>query len=142
MGVLDDKVAIVTGAASGIGRASAMRLAAEGASVAIGDINGDGAEVVAHEIEANGGSAIAVRVDVAEETHVENLIATAVQRWGRLDILHNNAAEAGHVTTGSDLDVLTIDVATWDRIMAVNVRGAMLGCSPRCSRRRAAPDRC
>jgi NAD(P)-dependent dehydrogenase (short-subunit alcohol dehydrogenase family) len=128
VGVLDSRVGIVTGAASGIGRATAIRLATEGASVVVADINGEGAALVSVEITDAGGAAIAFQVDVADEEQVEGMVAAAVGRWGRLDILHNNAAEAGHVTTGGDLDILTIDVATWDRIMAVNVRGAMLGC--------------
>jgi NAD(P)-dependent dehydrogenase (short-subunit alcohol dehydrogenase family) len=126
--VLDSRVGIVTGAASGIGRATAIRLAAEGAAIVVADVNGEGAAFVAREIVDTGGAAIPFQVDVADEAQVEAMVAAAVDRYGRLDILHNNAAEAGHVTTGGDLDILTIDVATWDRIMAVNVRGAMLGC--------------
>ena len=128
MGVLDGKVGIVTGAASGIGRATAIRLAAEGAAIVVADVNGEGAALVAGEIAGIGGAAMPFEVDVAEERQVADMVAAAVDRWRRLDILHNNAAEAGHVTTGGDLDIVTIDVATWDRIMAVNVRGAMLSC--------------
>ena len=125
---LRDKVAIVTGSASGIGRGTALRLAREGAAVAVADVDASGASRVAEEIASAGGRAVAVTVDVAEEASVAGMIAATLEAFGRLDILHNNAAAMGGQNPGMDHDILELDVATWDRAMAVNLRGVMLGC--------------
>ena len=84
MGRVEGKVAIVTGAASGIGRATALLLAREGARVVIADRDGAGAERVAHEVESAGGQAQAARVDISEESEVEAMVAAAVARFGAL----------------------------------------------------------
>ncbi|MBJ21508.1 MAG: SDR family oxidoreductase [bacterium] len=125
---LTDRSAIVTGAASGIGRASALRLAAEGASVAIGDIDEAGAKTVVAEIEAAGGRAIAHRMDVSSESEFQSLIETTLERFGRLDILHNNAAALGHASIGGDNGIESLDVDVWDRTLAINTRSVMIGC--------------
>jgi NAD(P)-dependent dehydrogenase (short-subunit alcohol dehydrogenase family) len=125
---LKDRVAIVTGSASGIGRSTALLLASEGASVVVADLDGPGAEKVVAEIEAAGGTALARVVDVSREDAVREMIATAVDTWGGLDILHNNAAALGPASPGRDMDVASMDVEVWDRTMAVNLRGVMLGC--------------
>ena len=125
---LKDKVAIVTGSASGIGRSTALLLASEGASVVVADLDGPGAEKVVAEIEAAGGKALARVVDVSREDAVREMIAAAVDTWGGLDILHNNAAALGPASPGRDMDVASMDVEIWDRTMAVNLRGVMLGC--------------
>jgi NAD(P)-dependent dehydrogenase (short-subunit alcohol dehydrogenase family) len=125
---LDGRVAIITGAASGIGRGSALRLAAEGAAIAIGDIDEDGAQSVVGEIEEAGGRGLARRTDVSDESAFQDLIAATVQKFGRLDILHNNAAALGKASIGGDLDITSLDVDTWDRTMAINARSVMIGC--------------
>lgn len=125
---LSDRVAIVTGAASGIGRACALRLAAEGAAVVIGDVDEAGATAVVDEIEKAGGRGLARRTDVSDEAAFRSLIAAAIEAFGRLDILHNNAAALGRTGIGGDMDITSLAVDTWDRTMAVNARSVMIGC--------------
>lgn len=126
MGSLAGRAAIVTGAGSGIGRATALRLAAEGASVLVADINLAGAEETVSLVRAAGGTAVAQQADVAEEASVEAMVDAAMAAFGRLDGLHNNAANVFVVP--QDTDVVNMDVAVWDASMATNVRGPMLGC--------------
>jgi NAD(P)-dependent dehydrogenase (short-subunit alcohol dehydrogenase family) len=123
---LAGKVAIVTGSARGIGAACAMELARRGASVVVADIDGDGAVAHAGRIEGDGGTALGVQADVSYESSVVEMIYAAISAFGRLDILHNNAA-ATHKSV-EDRDVTTMDVEVWDVTMAVNLRGAFLGC--------------
>ena len=124
MGRLDDKIAIVTGAASGIGAATARRVAAEGAHTVVADLNLDGAKAVTEEIRAAGGSATAVPVDLGDIDSVRAMVATAVDTYGGLDVLHNNAA-ATHLAARKDLAVLEADPAVWDDTMRINLRGTM-----------------
>lgn len=128
MGRLEGKVGIVTGAASGIGRATAQALAREGARVVVADLHGDGAAQVAEEIASDGGHAIAQPVDVSNEAEIAEMVKAAVDTFGGLDILHNNAAAIGRAGAGQDTDITSQDVDVWDRTMAVNLRGVMLGC--------------
>lgn len=128
MNRLNDKAAIVTGAASGIGRVSAMALAQAGARVAVADIDAAGAETVAAEIVAAGGDARAVTVDLSQEDSVRAMVEAAVGAFGTVDILHNNAALTAPDVISRDMDIVNMDTAIWDRVMAVNLRGAMLGC--------------
>jgi NAD(P)-dependent dehydrogenase (short-subunit alcohol dehydrogenase family) len=125
---LADKVGIVTGSAAGIGRATALALAREGASVVVADRDEAGAEETAGQIAAAGGRAFAHVLDVAEEDEVRGLVERTVATYGGLDVLHNNAAAIGGASPGVDVDVANVDVEVWDRTMAVNLRGVMLGC--------------
>jgi NAD(P)-dependent dehydrogenase (short-subunit alcohol dehydrogenase family) len=115
-----DRVTIVTGAGSGIGRETARRLAAEGAMVVVADRDGDGAEAVADEISAGGGTAIATRTDVSVAADVAAMAAAARAAFGPVDLLVNNAA------IGQGDDVLAIDEATWDEELAVDLKAAFL----------------
>jgi pyridoxal 4-dehydrogenase len=114
---LQDRVAIVTGGAQGIGRAIAEKLAAEGASVVVADVNGDGAVAAG---EAVGG--LGLGTDVSDPGQVTSLIEQTVERYGKLDVLVNNAAIVPF-TAWDD-----IDFAEWRRIMAVNLDGTFLMC--------------
>jgi NAD(P)-dependent dehydrogenase (short-subunit alcohol dehydrogenase family) len=122
----DGKVAVVTGGGSGIGRATALRLASEGAAVGVADLAMDAATTVAHEIVEAGGNALAIEVDVSDPRAVEAMVATALDALGGLDVLHNNAAAIN--LNMVDQDVVTMDLDTWDRVLAVNLTGPMLGC--------------
>lgn len=128
MTTLTDRIAIVTGAGSGIGRASALLLAERGAAVAVADMAGDRAEAVAAEIRAAGGRALAVTVDVASEEQIVAMIEATVAEFGGIDILHNNAADVSQDTYYRDNSVTGMDLALWNHVMAVNLGGAMLGC--------------
>jgi NAD(P)-dependent dehydrogenase (short-subunit alcohol dehydrogenase family) len=120
------RVALVTGGGSGIGRAVALRLAAEGASVAVADIRPDtAAETVAL---LDGRPGLALTADVSSEVDVIAMVADTLAAFGRLDVLHNNAAVLSRKVYGRDLDLTEMDVEVWDRTMAVNLRGTMLGC--------------
>ena len=121
-----NKVAIVTGGGSGIGAATATRLAAEGAAVIVADIDQDAAERVAGAIDADGGTARAQVVDVSDPGAVERMVSATVDAFGGLDVLHNNAAAIS--LNGLDQDVVTMDLDTWARVLAVNLTGPMLGC--------------
>ena len=125
---LQDRVAIVTGAASGIGRATAFALANAGAAVIVADLNGDGADQVADGIRDRGGAARGVSVDVADESSIMAMVAAAITHFGGLDILHNNAAASNAAVVGRDLAIEDLEVEVWDATMAVNLRGPMLGC--------------
>lgn len=115
---LDEKVALVTGGASGIGLATARRLAAEGATVAVLDIDGEAAERAAAEL---GGEASAVQADVSSEEEVARAFAAVRERHVRIDALHNNAG-----IEGEPAPLAESDVAQLDRLYAVNVRGVYL----------------
>jgi NAD(P)-dependent dehydrogenase (short-subunit alcohol dehydrogenase family) len=127
-GRVTGKVAVVTGAASGIGRASVELLAQEGASVVVADIDGDKAEEVASAIEHSGGRARAVAVDVSDPAQVHRLMDTAVTELGGLDIVHNNAILSGAAAVGSDRPVADLDLDAWRRTLSVSLDGHLLGC--------------
>src|SRR3990172_5965411 len=119
---LKDKVSIITGAASGIGKATALVFGREGAKVMCADVNADGAEAVARQIADTGGEAASIKVDVAKEAEVQEMVAQTVARWGRLDVLYNNAG------IGFGMPVTQVPESEWDRLMDINLKGVFLGC--------------
>ncbi|HWQ60960.1 MAG TPA: 3-oxoacyl-ACP reductase family protein [Negativicutes bacterium] len=120
--MLKDKVAIVTGAGRGIGKAIAVALAEHGADIVVNDVNPDNARLVAEEIVAKGRRAIAVTADVTDEARVQAMVADGISRLGAIDILVNNA---GIVLAGP---LTGIAVADWDKVMAVNLKGVFICC--------------
>ncbi len=119
---LKEKVSIVTGAASGIGRATALLFGQEDAKVMCADVNGDGGERVARQIADTGGEAASLTVDVAQEEDIQRMVRETVERWGRLDILFNNAG------IGFGLPVTQVPEEDWDRLIDINLKGVFLGC--------------
>ncbi len=119
---LKDKVALITGAASGIGRATALLFGQEDAKVMCADVNGDGGERVARQIIDTGGEAASLTVDVAREEDVQRMVRETVERWGRLDILFNNAG------IGFGLPVTQVSEEDWDRLIDINLKGVFLAC--------------
>jgi NAD(P)-dependent dehydrogenase (short-subunit alcohol dehydrogenase family) len=117
---LKGKVAVVTGAASGMGKAIAKLFAQEGASVIVTDLNLEGAEAVVSEITAKGGSATAIKSNVAIEADVNNVIETAVSKYGTVDIMVNNAGIMDNFSAAADV---TDDL--WEKVFAVNTTGTM-----------------
>jgi NAD(P)-dependent dehydrogenase (short-subunit alcohol dehydrogenase family) len=122
------KVALVTGAASGIGRASAEALAREGARVAILDIDAEGGRAVRDTIVEAGGEALAVEADLTLEAEIEAAIETTVAAFGALHVLHNNAAITSGDHQRRDGNLLELESEVWDATLAVDLRGAMLAC--------------
>jgi NAD(P)-dependent dehydrogenase (short-subunit alcohol dehydrogenase family) len=124
MARLDGKVAVITGAGSGIGRVAASLFAAEGARVVVADVVADHAAATVAEIVDAGGSAQAVTVDVSDEAQVAAMVAAAVSTYGGLHVLFNNAG----IFPDDDGGILDTPPETWQRVMDVNLKGVWLGC--------------
>lgn len=122
MGRLDGKVAVITGAASGMGRTTAIRFAGEGAAVVVADLNVDGGERTVRDCRENGGRAVFQKADVSAEAEVKAMIDRAIREFGGLDITYNNAGLGGAVGPLED-----ITVENWDKSQAVLLRGVFLG---------------
>lgn len=121
---LENRVALITGAAGGIGRASALLFATEGAAVVCTDIDEAGGAETVEQVEARGGQAVFQRADVASAADCEASVVLAERRFGKLDIVFNNAG----IMDPADDDALATEEQVFDRTMAVNVKGVFFGC--------------
>jgi NAD(P)-dependent dehydrogenase (short-subunit alcohol dehydrogenase family) len=121
---LEGKVALITGAGSGIGRETALLFASEGAKIVVAELNEAAAAKTVKDIQGAGGKAVAVRADVSRGADAKAMVETAEKAFGRLDVLMNNAG-ISHIDDNGAVDT---DEAVWDLTMAVNVRGVFLGC--------------
>jgi len=121
---LQDKVAIITGAGGGMGRVASQIFAKEGAEIVVAEFSEAAGRETVRLVEEAGGTATFVRVDVSKEADAKAMIDHAVATYGRVDVLYNNAG----IMPEADHSVIDTDVAAWDQVMAVNVRGVFLGC--------------
>jgi NAD(P)-dependent dehydrogenase (short-subunit alcohol dehydrogenase family) len=121
---LKGKVSIITGSGGGIGRVAALRFAAEGSRVVVADNQMIAAEETVRQIRAAGGEATPISVDVSVEADAQAMVELALKRYGRLDVLYNNAG----IMPEADHSVVDTPVEVWDQVMAVNVRGLYLAC--------------
>lgn len=121
---LEGKVCFVTGGGSGMGRVAATRFAAEGALVAVADVNADARETAAADARVGGGDAFAVQCDVTNDAQVATAVAATVARYGRLDVLYNNAG----IMMAEDRSVVDTPEWVWDRTLGVNLKGIFLCC--------------
>jgi NAD(P)-dependent dehydrogenase (short-subunit alcohol dehydrogenase family) len=119
---VEGKVALVTGGASGIGRATALTFAREGAKLIIADMNEDGGQQTVHMITEKGGEAMFVQVDVSQATAVEAMISKTVETYGRLDCAHNNAG----IGSRPRAPLHECSEETWDRVLGINLKGVWL----------------
>jgi len=121
---LEGKSAVITGAANGIGRETALLFASEGAAVTAVDLNEEGARTVVSDIIAAGGTAIPIVADISRDADVAAMIAAAEEAFGRVDVLFNNAG----IMHSDDGDAISTDEAVWDLTMDINAKGVFLGC--------------
>ena len=123
MKLIDGKVALVTGAGSGIGKAIAILYAKEGAKVVVNDISEENGNAVAEQIKANGGEALFIKADASNEKEVQNLVRKTVEKYGSLDIACNNAGIGGEQNlTGN------YSIESWNQVIDINLNGVFFGC--------------
>ena len=121
---LKDKVALITGASSGIGREAALLFAEEGAAVVVADVDDRGGQETVAMTRERGGQAAYVQADVSKAAHCERMVAFAEKEFGRLNVLFNNAG----IMHSQDTDAVSTDEAIWDLTMNINAKGVFLGC--------------
>jgi NAD(P)-dependent dehydrogenase (short-subunit alcohol dehydrogenase family) len=121
---LKDKVALITGAGSGIGRETALLFASEGAKIVVVDINDSGGQETVRLVEDQGGQAVYVRADISKAADCEKMVQVAEASYGRLNVLFNNAG----ISHARDDDAINTEEEVWDLTMAINLKGVFLGC--------------
>jgi NAD(P)-dependent dehydrogenase (short-subunit alcohol dehydrogenase family) len=123
---LQDRVAVITGSGANIGEYCAKALANEGARIVVADINIEGAKRVAQEIVDAGGEAFAHFVNLLEEDSIRTLVSAVLEKYGRIDVLHNNAADTRPAQMAADAAITELEADIWDSAYNVNARGTML----------------
>lgn len=121
---MKDKVALITGGASGIGLSTANLMAQSGAKVVIADYNADGAREAAENIKAHGGEAVSIFLDAGDEASIKEAVEFTVQQYGKITTLFNNV---GSTNLRKDLDIVNVDLDEWDRLMNINLKSVLLG---------------